>query len=41
MKKSKESICYLWDSIKRTNKGLIGFLEEEEKERGQKIYFKK
>ena len=40
MKKSKESLCGLQDSIKRINIGIIGVPEGEERDKGAENLFK-
>lgn len=38
MKKSKESLCDLWESIKRQNIRIIGFPERKEREKGENLH---
>ena len=39
MKKTEDSLRDLWDNIKRTNTGIIGVPEEEEKTKGYEKSF--
>uniref|UniRef100_A0A8D1RJ36 L1 transposable element RRM domain-containing protein n=1 Tax=Sus scrofa TaxID=9823 RepID=A0A8D1RJ36_PIG len=40
MKRTEESLRYLWDNIKRTNIHIIGIPEGEEREKGPEKIFK-
>ena len=40
MKRTKDSLSDLWDSIKHTHIRLIGVPEEEEKKKGYEKFFK-
>ena len=40
MKKSKESLCDLWNTIKKTNLQLIAIPEREDHEKGAESLFK-
>ena len=41
MKRIEDSLRDLWENIKRTNIGIIGVPEEEEKKKGLRKYLKR